>query len=105
VLNELKSKDKVKLTSMLNTFGKDLADEAKEVCERIKSMKRQMRVFQKDVKDAYPLFEFEGDLGIMYPVADSNEIHNMERDSELLVKAAKTLAKSAPFSKKRKASD
>ena len=105
VLNELKSKDKVKLTSMLNTFGKDLVEEAKEVGERIRNMKRQMRAFQKDVKDAYPLFQFEEDLDILYPVADSSEIQNMERDSLALMKAAKTLANSAPFSKKRKASD
>lgn len=105
VLHDLKSKDKAKLTSMLNTFGKDLVEEAMEVSERIKSMKRKMRAFQKDVKDAYPLFEFEEDLEIMYPVADSSEIHNMERDSLALMKSAKSLGSAAPFSKKRKASD
>jgi hypothetical protein len=56
VLHELKSGDKKKLTSMLNTFGKDLVDEAKELGERIKGMKKRMRAFQMDVKDAYPLF-------------------------------------------------
>jgi hypothetical protein len=105
VLHEMKSKDKVKLTSMLNTFGKDLAEEAKEVCERVKRMKRQIKAFQKDVKDSYPLFQLDKEVGIRIPFADANEIHNIERDSELLVKAAKTLAKAAPFSKKRKASE
>jgi hypothetical protein len=105
VLHELKSKDKVRLTSMLNTFGKALAEEAKEVGESVKRMKRQIKAFQKDVKDAYPLFELYEEVGITIPFADANEIHNIERGSELLATAAKTLAKSAPFSKKRKASD
>jgi hypothetical protein len=105
VLRELTSLDKKKLTSMLNTFGKDLAEEAKELGERIKSMKKRMRTFHKDVRDAYPLFDFEREVDITYPVADSNEISNMERDSLALMQKAKSLASTAPFSKKRKASD
>ena len=105
IMPELKSKDKVKLTSMLNTFGKDLVEDAKEVGERLKRMKRQMLAFQKDVSEAYPLFHFKDDLDITYPNADSNLIQNMERDALALTKAGKMMASSALFSKKRKASD
>jgi len=105
VLPKLQTEDKVKLTSMLNTYGSELAKEATEVNEKIQHMKTLMEAFSKDVVDMFPGFQFKGDVDVILPNPHSIGMQGMEKEILSLVQAANNLAAEKPFSKKRKASD
>jgi hypothetical protein len=105
MLPKLQTEDKEKLTSMLNTYGSELAKEATEVNEKIQRMKTLMEAFSKDVDDMFPGIQFKEDLRVNLPKPYSKKMQDMEKEILSLVQAANNLAAEKPFSKKRKASD